>query len=67
MTDIKANPCHRCGQEPLIVVKRHFDATLLDFLDDNYLVICTNCGRRLLFKRKYYLDAVVAWNRRNRL
>lgn len=67
MTDIKANPCRRCGQEPLIVVKRHFDATLHDFLDDNYHVICTNCGRRLLFKRKFQLDAIVAWNRRNKL
>lgn len=53
MTEIKANPCRRCGQEPLIVVNRHFDATLLDFLDDNYRVICTNCGRRLLLKRKF--------------
>ena len=66
MTEIKANPCCRCGREPIIVVRRHFDNALHDILDDNFTVICTNCGRRLLFRRKNMMEAIVAWNRRNR-
>ena len=66
MTEIKANPCRRCGCEPIVVVCRHFDNTLHDFLEDNFTLVCTNCGRRLLFRRKYQLNATIAWNRRNR-